>query len=95
MIFELGLIVGSEAVAEMADRWKAMCQKLVESPSADPSGSIDLVNFLDRKFRGSGINSKGFPLFTIHEVTLACMYSIDMFVHSEIQKLRIQCKVQL
>ena len=63
MIFELGLLVGREKVEGMAECWKAMCLKLVKS-----ADSSLLVSFLDRKFRGSGVNSKGFPLFTLHEV---------------------------
>ena len=57
MIFELGLLVGREKVEGMAECWKAMCLKLVKS-----ADSSLLVSFLDRKFRGSGVNS----LFTLH-----------------------------
>ena len=71
MMYELELMVGSDAVSAMAGRWEEMCKKLVprEGTLQSLEQELQLIKHLDQMFRGSGVNSKGHPLFTMHEVT--------------------------
>ena len=68
MLFELELMVGGEAVTGMAGNWQEIGQKL--QPAAT---DLQIVSLLDKKFRGSGVNSKGFPLLKVFEVRPVCI----------------------
>lgn len=77
MLFELELMVGGEAVTGMAGNWQEKCRKLRAQQQQQPVATdLQIVSLLDKKFRGSGVNSKGFPLLKVFEVRPVCKVGI-------------------